>query len=756
MELISWSRGGARWVDERLAESVSDAGLGALPLEADARYYRARVRFDGDGTLVLDVWSPRPLRLWLDGVSVLDEPLTWRTYQRHVRAAVVLPVAAGPAELRVEVGERPRHPESVDRDCPSRNRERVMAQLARNFPDVLRLTPRLVSDTSAPAAALRFSPSQFHLDGLVMQEVIARPVVQGPPSTKLRDLSERAGELPRIGTDVSPGTLHESTSERDERAGLVRLHVPVGSPHAPVPVARGPAPEKRVEPVIEEVGSTSLTVEGKWGSVTVDMPVYERRGRLAPRREFRKIDWPSAEELIEAAPEPVLEGDWAHFAELYRAAWKMLAKLVRHPRPESGLPGSYLCTAAGFFTHYQFVWDTSFTAMATAYGHRALDPCASLDCLYVHQFDGGYIHREIDTRDALPVVYEPDFSPNPPVMAVAEWQIARLTGDARRIHRVYRALAEHHEWLETNRKLPDGTFWTTGLANGLDNSPSLGDGYPDLTAQMAHHADVLADMATLIGESHESSRWRKRHGEIGAACNERLWSDAMEFYSTSLPDGGHNTNKVVTGFWPLWANIVPDDRVGMLVERVKDPKSFWRHHPVPSLAADSPEYRPGGDYWLGSTWAPTNCATIKGFQRAGRFDVAREILTRHLQCMYEVFEQTGHIWENYCAERSAPGNWSGPDYSWSAVGPIALLLEVLVGLEPSALERSITWSPPPGKTVGAKRYPLGACTIDLLQERREGGDVVVVNTDLQFTLNVVRGEATKSVVCEGGRTEIPL
>jgi hypothetical protein len=201
---------------------------------------------------------------------------------------------------------------------------------------------------------------------------------------------------------------------------------------------------------------------------------------------------------------------------------------------------------------------------------------------------------------------------------------------------------------------------------------------------------------------------------------------------------------------------VPDDRVELLVERVKDPKSFWRHHPVPSLAADSPEYRPGGDYWLGSTWAPTNCATIKGFQRAGRLDVAREILVRHLQCMYEVLEETGHLWENYCAERSAPGSWSVPDYSWSAVGPIALLLEVLVGLEPNALERNIKWSPPPGRTVGARRYPLGPCTIDLVQERREGRDVVVVSTDLQFTLNVVRDGTTRSVVCEGGRTEIPL
>lgn len=190
------------------------------------------------------------------------------------------------------------------------------------------------------------------------------------------------------------------------------------------------------------------------------------------------------------------------------------------------------------------------------------------------------------------------------------------------------------------------------------------------------------------------------------------------------------------------------------MKQLKNPKSFWRHHPVPSLAADSPQYSPAGDYWLGSTWAPTNCATIKGFQRAGRLDVAREILDCHLQGMHNVYKETGHIWENYCAEKSERGNISSPEYSWSAVGPVALMLEVMIGLEPDALQRALTWSPPAGKRIGVKRYPLGPCTIDLLQRQQGGADVIDVHTDMPFTLNVVRDGATKSVMCAGGKTVV--
>ena len=319
-------------------------------------------------------------------------------------------------------------------------------------------------------------------------------------------------------------------------------------------------------------------------TVTVQMPVFEDRGRLAPRREHRELRWPTEDELLAAVPRPLFPSSCERWRKVYDHAWKMLLKLRRPVGRLTGLPNDYVGTAMKDFFDDIFVWDSSFTAMSAGWGWRAFPCLATLDCLYSRQFDGGYLHRETNIHDGLPDGYEPDFSPNPPLPAIAEWKIAALTGELQRLASVYPILSGIHRWLNLNRRLPDGTYWTTGLANGLDNSPSLGDGYPDLTAQMAHSAETLALIAGVLGRAGERDEWERERQEIGRAMNARLWSDSMRFYSSSLPGGGHNPNKVVTGFWPLWTGLVPPDRVADLAGHLLDPKSFWRLQPDPPMA----------------------------------------------------------------------------------------------------------------------------------------------------------------------------
>ncbi len=638
----------------------------------------------------------------------------------------------------------------------------MRAGLREGHPDRLTLDGRVESGAPAPAVALRFLPSQFHRDGVVWQQVLARPIpgfAAQTPSLEHWLPGDVVEEPLTLAGTVLPGQAMDATTAEERGHGLRRFYVPVAnSLDAPAPVRAVGEVDKRLEPSLEIARELPLTVEGATGRVTLSMPAFESLGRQAPHREFRALHWPTYEEAKTRLPEPILPETLGWLRQIYDAAWEMLYGLVRSPKPESGLPNAYVATAGKGFYFHQFVWDSSFTAMCTAYGWRALFPYATLDVLYSRQFDGGYLHREHDIRDGVPAGYEPDFSPNPPIMSVAEWAIAGLTGDALRLAKVYPALCDLHRWLQKNRQLPDGTYWTTGLANGLDNSPSLGDGYPDLTAQMAHDAEILGKMARVLGRDDEAAAWEAEQAAIGAACNAKLWSEEMQIYSTSLPEGGHNTNKVVTAFWPLWAGIVPEERVDALAGHLKDPKSFWRHHPIPSLAADSPSFRPQGDYWRGSTWAPTNFAAIKGFARAGRRDLAVETALRHLQCMTEVWRETGHIWENYCSEESLRGNWSGPQYCWSALGPIALLFEVVIGLQPDALRNTLRWALPEQDNLGVRRLALGAATatVTVISRHQDGKRWVEVDTDRRFTLEIeVDGQVTARE-CLPGQTRVDV
>ncbi len=715
------------------------------------------------GQTILQVRSPRALRLWIDGALALDEPLYWRRYERELRALVSLPLKAGPHTLRIEAGKRSGWHKEMDVHCPSRNREIVRAALVKRHPDQLEAVCEILPGVTAPAASLRFLPTQFIEDGITWQHLVAREIAgfcPRPPTTEYG----RPEEAPVWGlvlrSTVAPFEARDISSVEERTRGARRYAVPVGNALQPIPEVRTDGREPRVEPECEiatrvEVSLSELMspappytgaldpknprVAGA-DTASFQMPVFEERGRLAPRRERKDVSWPTPEELLAGAPRPIVPGDKAHWVKLHDHAWKMFLNLRRKTNPYSGLPNDYVGTSLKGFLDDIFVWDSSFTAMSYAWGHRVFPTHATLDVLLARQFDGGYLHREINVHEGMADGYEPDFSPNPPIPVVAEWKKALLSGDLLRLSRIYPSLCASHAWLRANRRLPNGVYWTTGLANGLDNSPSMGDGYPDLTCQMAHAAEMLSLIANALGRKSEAATWEAERQTIGAAMNEILWSDKMKFFSTSLPGGGHNTNKVATGFWPLWTGLVPRDRVDCLAEHLLDPKSFWRHHPIPSLAADSPQFEPGGNYWLGSTWAPTNAATIWGFDRAGCHDLAVKLTARHLDVMYEVYEKTGRIWENYCSEKSERGNISGPDYSWTALSPIAHLYEIIIGIRPDALNNRIEWMLPADSGYGVERMAFGNATINLLFQNDRS---VKVTTDRAFEL----------VLCADGRKQ---
>ena len=614
----------------------------------------------------------------------------------------------------------------------------------------------LTAGVPGPALALRHLPTQFWRDDRLWQHVIvtlpADCSAHGPPLTDLVSAADRS--LPHMTLSTSIG-FAEPELEDVRRATSLRYYLPVGTAATLAPALRtDQEPELRMEPKCQVSASISCTFEGPGGRATFDVPLFETLGRLAPRREYRASTWPSMATVKVHAPTPILPRGLERYRALYWAAWEMLLSLARHGSATSGVPGGFISTGSGF-PNSQFVWDTAFAAMATRYGAGFFPIHDSLNYLYSRQFDGGYLHREHDVRDGMPILFEPDFSPNPPLLSVAEWEIAKVTGDVVRLTRVYPALRSLHRWIGANRRLPDGTYWTTGLANGLDNSPSLGDGYPDLTAQMAHDAEMLANIAELIGEPKEAEQWRVERATIEQALNRHLWDPVQQIYSTSLPNGGHNPNKVVTAFWPLWADLVPADRVEHLARHLQDPNSFWRHHPIPSLAADSRHFLPEGRYWRGSTWAPTNYAAISGFARAGRRDLARMTSLRHLDCLSEVYEETGHIWENYSCEESAPGSVSMADYCWSALGPINLLIEQVIGIEIDALANCVHWSPPSRERIGMANLPLGNHRVSLLQRKDfEGNWIIEVTTTRRFDL-IMRSEdgSTRPISIPFGTSE---
>ena len=128
------------------------------------------------GTVVIDLVSPRPLRLRVGDLPVLDEDLWWRRFERWLRAIVTLPMTAGAHRLHAVYGPLARWPSVLDEQCPSRNREHVRQELRERRPDRFKLAAAVQPGAAAIACNLRVIPAQCVIGGVTFQHVLATAV----------------------------------------------------------------------------------------------------------------------------------------------------------------------------------------------------------------------------------------------------------------------------------------------------------------------------------------------------------------------------------------------------------------------------------------------------------------------------------------------------------------------------------------------------------------------------------------------------
>ncbi|MDQ3065114.1 MAG: glycoside hydrolase [bacterium] len=118
-------------------------------------------------------------------------------------------------------------------------------------------------------------------------------------------------------------------------------------------------------------------------------------------------------------------------------------------------------------------------------------------------------------------------------------------------------------------------------------------------------------------------------------------------------------------FMPLYAGTITKSRATELVKLMKDHRTYWLNHPVPSVPLDSPFFD-ANRYWQGPTWINTNWLIIDGLKRYGFIEEAKDLRDRTLAMVasagpYEYFN---------------PINGQGlgaSDFSWTAALAVDML-----------------------------------------------------------------------------------
>lgn len=440
-----------------------------------------------------------------------------------------------------------------------------------------------------------------------------------------------------------------------------------------------------------------------------------RQNRFIGMKPERKAP-PSFADARPQLPVPRWEGHDDAIACWWKV-WEIAFRNIKRPTARNGFVANYIDTA---FNDHLFMWDTAFILLFARYGARAFEFQRTLDNMYCKQHPDGFICREIREEDGTDMFHRFDPSATgPAIMPWTEYEYFLTTGDRKRLAAVFPPLAAFHKWMRTYRTWPDGSYWATGWACGMDNQPRPPAGcdhvfqnghmaWIDTCLQQLFSADVLARMATVLGRGAEMREFGAEHAALTRLVNGKMWDARAAFYKDRLRDGTLSPVKTIGAYWALLAGAVPAARLRPFVAHLDNPREFRRAHRVPTLSADHGAYRADGGYWCGGVWPPTNYMVLRGLSKCRLDGLAHAIAMNHHANVVEVFRKRGTVFENYAPEYAGPGNPAKGDFvGWGGLGPVAVFLEYVLGIRSDVPARRVTWDVRLVEGHGVTRYPFG-------------------------------------------------
>jgi hypothetical protein len=518
------------------------------------------------------------------------------------------------------------------------------------------------------------------------------------------------------------------------------------------------------------------------------------QGIYFPQKEYVHHQLPNYIETKNLLPSPIYDEN-PLWVESYWKTWEIAFKNFHEPAAGSGFVSQYIDAA---FNSNIFLWDTAFMTMFLNVAHTLTPGIASLDNFYVKQHSTGEICREINrtsgidfepwqnnenvplfsrwgfneysNQNRVDVIYKDRAVPVPnpkltldalnhPILAWAELESFKWTGDIERLKIVHQTLIKYYEALKKYICQGNGLYITDWAS--MDNSPrniclAEGGSGIDISSEMVLFARNLSEISAILGYEKDAKNFNEEADTLAAIINTKMWDNEKNFYFDLTIDEEFCPIKTIAAYWTLISKTATPDRAKYLVSQLTNPNTFGRLHPVPTLAADEKGYFPQGGYWSGAVWIATNTMVIKGLEAYGYNELAEEIADKHIDAMARVYKKTGTIWENYSADSIKEGTHSDGApvvkdmVGFSGVTPILLFIEYGIGLKPNAPLNELDWKITSNKRTGCERFRFNGYLIDLVAEPTDDEIKITIQSGGEFLLKVIgNGREQKFNILKG-------
>jgi neutral trehalase len=451
------------------------------------------------------------------------------------------------------------------------------------------------------------------------------------------------------------------------------------------------------------------------------------------------------------------------FVDMYDRTWVWVDEYWAQGTKENGISGGYL-GYPGQKTLNQF--HSCLSALFLVYSNQNYSPFPMVDYLYGKQEPSGAIRSDYSLEDGR-VVVDPSNPEGvaPPIFAYVEHSFYHKVGNKKRLKEIVPILEKHFDWMKDNFLRENGLYSVPAAATMLGNCPRDRMYYPvDFNSQLAVNALYLSAIGDILNDKELSFRYKRLYFSLKTRINSLMWDPDDNFYYDLDVKGNRLKRKHIGAYWTLLAEIPNEERADKMIDLLSDPHSFGTENPFPTIPVDDPDFSEQGNGYRGGVVPFCSFVVIKGLERYGKFEFARECAIRHLYFILDTLhpdgEETGDVWEAYLPLKEGPSVCSSiPDFPRRRFLPmvglvtITLMIEDIIGLVISLPRKTVDWTMTNLEAMGIEGLSLKRNLITILSNKQPRGWEIRLESEklYYFTIEILAEHKKKTLPIPSGK-----
>jgi len=451
------------------------------------------------------------------------------------------------------------------------------------------------------------------------------------------------------------------------------------------------------------------------------------------------------------------------FVDIYERTWAWIQDFWVRGTPENKLKSRYF----NYPTNNSIKqFEACLSTFFLVYSNRNYPTVSLLENFYDRQEASGAIRGEYSEEDGRPVFDEDNpEAVHPPLFSWAEYNIYHKIGHKKRVREIMPILEKYFFWLESSFKKENGLYSVPIEACMMPNAPRENVYYPvDFNCQQAINALYMSALGDILNDKEISFKYKKQYFSIKTRINSLMWNKDDGFYYDLDRSEKQIKVKTIAAFWTLLAEIPNENKANRLIAHLKDSESFGLENPFPTLAANEPAFDLRGLGCRGSVYPPFTFMVIKGLEKYGRYDFARECAIRHLYYILDTLhpedgKRQGNLFEAYAPRKEGPAEWPENEnfprpmfLPYTALSTITLMIENVLGLSISLPRKTVDWIIPTLEIMGIEDLSLKRNMITILSNKSGRGWEIRLESEklYYFTINLL-GEKKKTLPIPSGK-----